>query len=609
MAGVFDVVGQSTGPEVLKQGPAAVRPRKPLQLAWILFAASVAVCDVWLLKAAWHVCAHKAYAIDEFYYTHRAWTLVTAGSGLLGEIAAQGRFVCSLLWYPWVAVGGSDPARMILVRRGMFPLLLLTLGCLGWVSYRREPVHRIAAALTALLFALSGPGFIWHVVEIRPDGVALMFLVLSAALLYGGRRGSAALAAAAGFSLLLCCLSTAKAVVYCSAFAPALLVDLSALGRGREARILRRPLFFLLGFGGGALAIVLVLWLEQSPGEFVHRLFRGALEHERYYPRLPKSRYLVPYLQAGVALWVFGLVGLAVAVAESIRAWRRQGVFLQHWLWIMLYFSTLASFLLQKAPYPYSLLAWSGVQSVLAARGALRLLDSPALSVGMRRMLLIGAAVGTPVIVFAAGPLLRPQHTNHRQIELQRMIGELVGETDTVYDLSATYVYRPRAHRFAFVDTARKARYWSQLGTEVPRSLIDNRTMLFVYDTRFHTAPDGPLKRFILKHYQRYNNDLYIWGRRWDENRRPFSDTFLAPRASEYFVFPPEVAAAGVLRIDGRPVRKQVFHLERGEHRVSYRPGRYVAEELFLIWLPRDGKTFDPTRPAPPYYLGRHILP
>ena len=67
---------------------------------------------------------------------------------------------------------------------------------------------------------------------------------------------------------------------------------------------------------------------------------------------------------------------------------------------------------------------------------------------------------------------LEPKQRNDRQIAVQRMIHQLVALNDTVYDMSGTYVYRPRAHPFVFVDQARKIRYRTTLPAEVERALI-----------------------------------------------------------------------------------------------------------------------------------------
>jgi hypothetical protein len=582
--------------------PPAWWPRLALA-GLVALGASVVALLVRASRLAWI----KAYAIDEFYYAHRAWTALHPGKSFRDHLLAEHGFVTDLAYAPAVLLGGGDPARMIYLRPCAMAFFAVGLGALGWLAAHcltprpASPARRLGTALLAMLLALLCPRVVWHAVEIRPDGVALCLVLAAVALLCAPRPGPRWRASLGGILLALAGLASIKVLVYGAPIALVWLADLAAWRRGRATALGHPPWLacsFLLVVG----VVVLVAALQGVLPLLWHGIAVEPRVHEAYYPAQSAWPPFRTYLHQAWPLWLLAIPGLVSALWPRASAtWSDRG---QRILLVLLPVSGWLSFFVQRAPYSYSLMPGHAFTVLLAAGGLAALLR--ALPAGPAGLLCLGAA---PLLAWRGGAALEPRFRNQRQIEVQRLIHRLVSEEDRVYDMSATFVYRPRAHELAFVDKARRLRFGAALDRDVPAALVAGEAMLFIHETRFHSNfRDRPLGRFIATHYQRYNDDLRVWGRQWPGGAS-VSDTFLAPRAARYFVHPPDALQRGTLTIDGRPVTAPIVTLERGHHPVRWQPGANPPARLHLIWLPRDGRPFDPAAPSPPFELGRRVLP
>lgn len=575
---------------------------------WRIWLGVAGAACAYLAYRVAELCASKAYAIDEFHYVHRSW-LATHD---LRDAIVNGKQLVTTLWFtPFVAMGGDDPASMIYVRLSMLLVLGATVAAMAWIAARSgaDDRPRWVAAVLAVLLALSARQFLWHAIEVRPDGVALMLVLASVAVLYARRLRDWLAAAAAGLLLFLACLASRKAIVYGAVFAPVFAVDLWCWLRGRRPAALRCPLSFAAGFAAGLVALVIALAALGGFDSFWHGFYTEARMHERHYPGFSAWRYVKPYVAEHALVWIPAAVGGAALVHRGIAAFRRDRVVDRGWLLVLLVAGGWVSHLLQTAAYPYSMLPGIAFTVLLAARG----LDELAALAPRDRALVPVAAVllAAPVVLAVQMRTgLTPRYANDRQIEVQRMIGRLTAPTDTVYDSSATYVYRPRGHDAIFIDASRAKRLRKQLEREIPEQLVARQTPLFVYDKRFHgNFRRGPIGQWVLSHYHPMNGDLYVWGRRYDGDRA-LTTEFHAIMDGDYFVYPPEAAARGALVIDGRELDDAVFTLARGPHQVTWRPDPTLTpRSLYLMWLPRDGKPFVPGNKKPDYELGRYILP
>ena len=131
----------------------------------------------------------------------------------------------------------------------------------------------------------------------------------------------------------------------------------------------------------------------------------------------------------------------------------------------------------------------------------------------------------------------------------------------------------------------------NRLSREVPQALLDRGCVLWLRDLRSDTLPRH-LRTFLAEHFQPLDGDLSLWGQRFHS---PVRATFLASRDDRYFVDPPD-AVKGGLRIDDRPVSSVTFSLTAGPHSVEYSG---PLRSIYLLWLPRDGKTWSPKQGLP----------
>ncbi len=553
--------------------------------------------------------AHKAYAIDEFYYAHEAWELTRPGASWLKPLVAGERFLPLYVFAPVIALTEDDPARLIWVRYEMIVLWGLLLLGMGRLSYRLTGGGRCAAAVAIATAALVRP-LMWYAVELRPDPVALVCVVWSLVCLSEAahRDAKRRWSAAAGLLLFLGCCASVKALVYGGPFLLAAILGLPKRYRGH----FEAPWHFSLSFGAGLTVTgLLVLWR----GDFAtywDGIFGMIKLHEEHYPELDPWRLAIPVM--GRYPWLVVLTGLgalSLLMRWGQRLWRaREGSL--GLLVVLVWVGAAASFLMQRGAYDYSLLPALVMSCVLSA---VAVHDRyVALMASGRAVRCAALAVGVCVIGLVAwkgNEEAQRMPRNDAQRVVQRDIHRLTAPDDVAYDLSAAFVFRPRAHRFAFVDMLRAKLYREELNQKVPELLRERGAVLFVNNARFNPWRKQPLGRFIARHYQRYSDDLALWGRRWTQTRAPWADKFEAIVAGEYFVHPPEALTRGALTVDGVPVTAPVMKLTRGEHHVRWQPaaGAQLKGPLYMIWLPRDGEPFDPARPSAPASLGRYILP
>lgn len=572
---------------------------------WLVILASVAACM-------------KAFALDEFYYAHVAWKLVESHQWW-DKVAEGGRFVAPYV----IAVGalgsGDEPSNMIFVRLWMLPLFWAVLASIAGLSYRRAPTGtKHVAALASVFFALSLRPLAWQGLEIRPDLIALL-LFLSCLWLMELRKGARRFPLLAGLLLFLATFASVKALVYGAPLALFFLTDQWA-ARRENPQTLGNSTWFASGFilAGGVLVAALAVAGDLQT--FWDGFYQGPRLHQESYPRIPVGRFLRPFLRDSWLVLVLSGIGCFAALTRTAVTLYRERSLHPQFLLVVLACSTTLSYTVQKAAYPYSLMPACALFAILAGLGTaevLAIVTSPHVQHRwMERLGLAPLVLLFGLVFLQSRELLSVRFSNAVQIRRQAQIGKLTSLDDKVFDMSATYYARHGAFRMPFIDNARIALYGKQaLSEEITKSLVDHRAMLFVYDVRFHAQwRNTPLAAFIDQHYQPYNNDLYLWGRRWPAYVA-FEGRFDALKSGRYFVHPPDAARS--FQIDGQVLQSPVFSLAEGGHIVRYSPSQPRPSELnlsstrevYMIWLPRDGQPFDPTRRHPPFYLARFVLP
>jgi hypothetical protein len=215
--------------------------------------------DVWLLGKLTVAAVTKAYAIDEFYYAHKAWVAAQSSADAMAMITGGSGFVTTLVMAPFAMLGADDPSNMILLRVAMLPVFLAIVALIAGITIRRlRTEYTLHIYLLTVLLALSTYRLAWHGVEIRPDVIGLFFALLSVRLLDATRLSDRVAATAAGLMLFLGCFVSVKVFVYGAVMAPAFVIDLWSWYRGRP-QLLRSVWFIAAGFGFGLAVLLLFL--------------------------------------------------------------------------------------------------------------------------------------------------------------------------------------------------------------------------------------------------------------------------------------------------------------------------------------------------------------
>jgi len=499
---------------------------------------------------------------------------------------------------PLFLVGGDDPRTIVLLRLGMLPFLLLACVATALLNRARGRVASLAAPL--LLLAL--PPFVTLATEIRPDAVACALFLAALAVLRVDRASDRVAGFASGLLLAASVWGSQKAAFYGSVFALAFIFDvLAAAARTaspaatRTSPLLRNPTAFVLGGASGAGVVALYLTITGSWSAWWEWCFAWAAEHQRGYPGFGFGRYLLPIVLD--APWLFALAAWGVArTAHDLRVRGRSAVREPDLLLLAALASTFASFALQRAPYPYSLLPFLAVTAVVGARGLADLLGArtrPMLRAATALVLLAVLAVQSATLARFVSS------SNAGQLRVLESVARLTDPTDAAYDNSGGYVTRPHAYRYFYTDSFLRESIAGTLVAEVPQAILDRGAVLHLRDLRFDTLP-APLRAFVTRHFQPLDGDVALWGQHFVvpvDGR--LETTFLAVRDDTYFVTPAQALERGVLTIDDVVVTEPVFRLSKGEHRVVYAgaPG-----EIDVLWLPRDGRRWQPRRDLAPTF-------
>jgi hypothetical protein len=569
---------------------------------WII--ASVTL--VWVVVEIVQLAYVKAYAIDEYLYVHLAW-LASRGEELAITAAKGFGIVQPILFAPFTYLGGDNPDSMIYVRLAALIFLGVTAWAFGRVVGQLVGGNRRLWGLLAILLLFTIPRFVWHCIEVRPDGIAVMFLMLSLLALYSDRLHYRWSAALGGAALACAALTSPKAIVIGSVFFLVFLWDLWSWRKGRPM-VLRCCIIFAASFAAIFGAFLLMLLIAGRLPEYVNSMVHGAASHEKYMPGFSSYRYFDPFFANNWPMMVMAGVGVAGGLGTVIRSVRQNGHPDRVILPLLLLLSAWASFFAQKSAYAYSLvhgIAFSALFAALALVSVARMLRAAGLENWRRALVsMLAAAI---VLIWSVHRWSIPLRKNERQRELLSLLHELVPPGDAVWDMSAAYVFRPHAHRYLFIDNARKKRDGKMLEREVPEAILKSEATLVIWDIRLEGWRKAPVGRWVQEHFQRFNNDFYIWGKRYGKRSEASSSgDFDAIKTGKYFVHPPSVLESGILKVDGQSISSQVFELEKGKHSVTIEG---FTEQFYLLWLPANGQPFDPHAKHPRYELARFVLP
>jgi hypothetical protein len=550
----------------------------------------LALCLALLAVQAVQIARYKYFTVDEYQYAHAAWLVADGQVPYRDFFEVHFPLVYQVL-SPVFLIAGDDPTAIVALRLGMVPFLAIFCGAVGLLNVRQSRLAAIAAP--ALLLAL--PTFASQATEIRPDAIAAALFLASLGVLRVTRLSDRVCGATSGFLMVASAWGTQKAAFYGSVYALALLVDLAAR-RSDEVRgirpLLRSPAAFVVGAAVGLSMIAGYLTATGSWDDWWHWCFVWAVDHQRHYPGFSWHRYMDPIVIETPWLFILAAWGLARTV-RALNARGRDALRDPDLLLIAALASTFGSIALQRAPFAYSFLAFLALVAVLASRGVGYLLEArvrPAVRVALAMALLV-------LLVMQSATLATyVNQSNAWQLDVLSRIGRLTAPDDPAYDNSGGYIARPHAYKYFYTDLYLRESIAETLARDVPRAIVESGTVLHLSDQRFGTLPQT-LKAFLDRHFQPVDGDVALWGQHYVvPSSGALADTFLANRDDQYFLSPAPAFDRGVLTIDGEPVRTPVFRLSKGEHRIGYQgpPG-----EIDVLWLPRDGKRWEPRRGLP----------
>ena len=545
--------------------------------------AAAAAPLLWFAAEALRVARTKAFSLDEFQYAHAAW-LVAQGQVPYRDFFEVHFPLVYLALAPLFGWRGDDPTAILWLRTAMVPLLLAAAAAAAVLNRS----WGVAAAVAGAVALLATRSLVAFAVEIRPDSLAAaLFLVVLALLRVHARPGWSGVAA--GLAGVACAFSSQKAAFYGVAVAVALAAE-AAAARDGDGAARRR----LLGIGAGAVAGVCAVaaWLVATGAApaMWEWCFVWAREHQQHYPAFSARRYLEPALARELPVFglaAIGLAGTARALAsEGRRSWRHPDLTL-----VVALLTTFGSVVLQRAPFPYSHVAFLALVAVFAGRGA-AVLGSwwwARGHAGRASVVLAGVAL---LVWHAAALRLHTRYGNSAQLEVLATLARLSAPADPVYDNSGSAVARPHVRFLFYTDDYLRRSRARELATEVPVDLLRSGCTVHLVDARLRGLPP-PLRAFLARHYLPYDGDLHLWGQRIG----PGETRFLAPRRDRYFLSVPPAEQPARLWVDGRTVPPQGFTLDAGVHVVRLEG---AAGEAYLLWLPRDGRHWSPRPQAQP---------
>ncbi len=484
-----------------------------LRERWV--ALGLGAVALWLAAGVIRLGLWKEFTIDEFQYAHAAWLFAQGVLPYRDFFEVHHPLLYQLLSLVYV-FGSDDPGRIGAMR----VFMLFVSGATLFAAWRVNTGDGRARALLAPIFVLALLPLTQRMTEVRNDPLAFALFFGALAVLYLERPGPRVRAVLAGALLGLACWGSQKVFVYGSVFFAALLADLVwNRGRGRGS-LLANPTRFLLGGAGVAGLVAVYLTLSGSWAAWWQWCFAWALEHQSSYEAFSWYQYMQPVLLS--YWWIFGLAGVGV-----VATWRRLLALgadaLVHPDQILLasLLSSFVSLAAQQAPYPYSFIPFLVLACVFAARGVAAVLRRVEALGGEGRLsapffLIAGGLLLALLLVRAAGHVdKRLERTNTYQRQVLMKIGELTGPEDAAYDNSGGYVSRPHTHFYFYTDNVIREQESERLLREVPREVERVGTVLFLHDLRFKYLP-RPLRDFFARNYQRYNGDIWLWGRRYE---------------------------------------------------------------------------------------------
>ncbi len=537
-----------------------------------------------------HAGLTKYYSIDEFMHAHAAWLVGRGAVPYRDFFDFHFPLLYQVLGLVWTVLP-DDPEKVRFLRGVLLVFVALLLAAAALVN-RRE---RRPAVLLAPLLALSISPFVVRATEIRHDTLAFALYLGAVAVLFVESLNPRARGALSGILVVLAVWGSQKVLMYGLPFG--LLIGVEAwrgVRRGGPSTLGSRSAF-VAGAGVTLSSLGLYLVATGSGRAFFDCAVRGALRWQSDYPPFPWTQVVAPVGDGWGWLLPFAILGagfsaVSLARGRTLAPTAGEIILLASFATSFLYVVAL------PAPYEYNLIPFFVFLAIFAARG---------LSEALYRLFPAGAAaVAVAAVVFLVTAEIRvwerTAETNEGQHRVLADIGVLTAPRDVAYDNSGSFVARPSASYYFYTDAPMRARFGAFLEREIPKAILESGAVLAVRDARYDVLSPG-LKEFLRSHFQPFSGDLWLWGQRFrSRGTGRMTGSFLAVRDGRFFVTPADFLSHGELLIDDVRVSAPVLELRKGVHRIEWEcnPG----SDFYLLWLPRDGRTWTPQPQEPPRF-------
>lgn len=551
---------------------------------------------------------NRVFVLDEFYYAHQSWLASWSGHGISELIFKGEHFMTALAYLPFTVMAANDPGNLIFLRVGSLAFLLLGVAFSSSVACKMNPTFKVSAVICPILL-LSMGHFLKFGSQIRPDMIALSLFLLTLVFLLNQSYHSRLSSSLAAIALMVAVLVSAKAAVYGASLGLVFIYEILFRKKDND-ELFKYPCSFFFTSLGGVFLFVSLLLMSGQMDTFWQGKVQTTLDHQKHYPKIDPASFIKLFLEQDFLVVRLSFLGIFLYVYQNIKEFMASRK-MPSGISLVLVFACIGawlSFFLQKAPYPYSLLPAIVFSAIFATYSLCFLIQKLPPKFSHHPRVVVPA-----VIVFCALAVLDIYRKsdidryNHRQLEILSSIGQLTDVDDTVYDMSSSFVFRPHAHHLLIMDRFRINLYKDQVIRELPQVLKDRETALFIYDVRFNkNFKETELGDFIRNHYVKYNNDIWVWGKKFPSEVNPSSaqsSRFHAIKKGKYFIHSVSGKSENI-KIDGKIVKESLVHLEKGEHQIQYGE----SSEFYLIWLPRNEIPFEPDREAPPASLAWCVL-
>jgi hypothetical protein len=456
--------------------------------------------QLWVLRA-------RVFVVDEFEHLHAAWCISQ------GLVPYRDFFEHHTPWYhaalSWamrIYRPEASPDRAVdflfLARESSWALTGTILACTFLVAKR---VRDDATAWAATAMLANTPMFLDKSLEVRPDLLAVVFLLLANLPLRGGLRNRRGLFAS-GALLAGSVLSSQKALFVLPGFLAMFLRPLAVRSTRKDA--LSEVAAFALGFAAPIALTLTWFATKGAAGIFVTRNFVENAQWRAHFGPAIFFKQLVRESPALVGLAFAGWLGAAWRIgrnqirsaAESTPAFEAV--------------SLVAGLFVIPVPYPQYFFLFLPLAAIYAGAALTEICDwaveDPTLRQGAAAAVLLSVAI--PVL---RGRPAAVDEKNGAQVELIRYVQENTAPSDTVMDgWTGLGVFRPHAYYYSFLHKEVRAMLTDEDRRDLLTGLESGRIRPeLVFLDRDLKAVSPPVTSFLEDHYAPVVGNI-IWKRK-----------------------------------------------------------------------------------------------